>query len=316
MTQALIPPGYLPEKTRVLLNGIISGLFSKTEPNTVTGVTTFRGRIISDPNYAAFDSFAGVEAAMFSFGSGSQTIAANKQLDLIRADNTWTIGAGGSADFCHLNLTASASCDATADLRGYVSNIISNGPLTISGGYDHVTGYGSSTGDIIAHKFLVTPGASTANAHGLQVAFDSTDRKVDIGIRFNSNAGSHGVDYLMVAGIDVVINNVAFQACGGGTGYFAKQKSPDGTVDYFYVSPVGAVFSIDTITGKELRATGDAGGAASQTSLTNAKDLTTNSTGVGTIKFKGSTSRDSVGFIKMYIGTTAYYVPVFDAISG
>lgn len=66
----------------------------------------------------------------------------------------------------------------------------------------------------------------------------------------------------------------------------------------------------------EIRVGGDQGGVANKTSFTNTSDVTANSTGTGTIKFKGATSRDSSGFIKIYIGTTAYYVPVFSAITG
>lgn len=66
----------------------------------------------------------------------------------------------------------------------------------------------------------------------------------------------------------------------------------------------------------ELRIGGDTGGQASRTSFTNTADVSANSTGVGTIKFKGATSRDSAGFIKIYIGTTAYYLPAFTAITG
>lgn len=62
--------------------------------------------------------------------------------------------------------------------------------------------------------------------------------------------------------------------------------------------------------------TGDNAGVASTVSFTNTNDLTTNSTGVGTILFKGTTNRNSTGFIKIYVGTTAYYVPVFAAITG
>ena len=61
---------------------------------------------------------------------------------------------------------------------------------------------------------------------------------------------------------------------------------------------------------------GDGGGYANTIGFTDVSDVTANSTGVGTIKFKGTTSRDSTGFIKIYIGTTAYYVPVFSAITG
>lgn len=66
----------------------------------------------------------------------------------------------------------------------------------------------------------------------------------------------------------------------------------------------------------EIRIGGDAGGVAAMIAVTNTSDLTGNSSGVGTIKFKGTTSRDSSGFIKFYIGTTAYYIPVFAAITG
>jgi hypothetical protein len=65
-----------------------------------------------------------------------------------------------------------------------------------------------------------------------------------------------------------------------------------------------------------LNAVGDIGGVADSIGFTKTSDLTTNDTGVGTIKFKGATSRDSVGFIKIYIGTTAYYIPCFNAITG
>jgi hypothetical protein len=64
----------------------------------------------------------------------------------------------------------------------------------------------------------------------------------------------------------------------------------------------------------ELRVSGDGGGAASTIALTNASQITARSTGVGTIKFDDATARDNAGFIKIYIGTTAYYIPVFSAI--
>jgi len=66
----------------------------------------------------------------------------------------------------------------------------------------------------------------------------------------------------------------------------------------------------------EVQADGEIGGLASCNTLTGTSDLTTNSTGVGTILFKGATNRNSSGFIKFFIGTTAYFVPVFSAITG
>jgi hypothetical protein len=66
--------------------------------------------------------------------------------------------------------------------------------------------------------------------------------------------------------------------------------------------------------GGEVRVSGDTGGAASTVALTNTSDLTARSTGVGTILFDDATNRDSAGFIRIYVGTTAYYVPIFAAI--
>jgi len=70
-----------------------------------------------------------------------------------------------------------------------------------------------------------------------------------------------------------------------------------------------------TLTGT-IYATADDSGVASQIGLSNVSNITANGVGVGTILFKGATSRNSDGFIKVYIGTTAYYIPVFSAITG
>lgn len=54
----------------------------------------------------------------------------------------------------------------------------------------------------------------------------------------------------------------------------------------------------------------------SMVTFTNTSNLTANSSGVGSIKFKGATSRDSSGFIRIYVNGTEYYIPVFTAITG
>lgn len=101
--------------------------------------------------------------------------------------------------------------------------------------------------------------------------------------------------------------------------------SAQGTYLMFRVTATGAASSTErlrisgdgyiTVTG-EARITGDIGGAAASNTITGTSNVTANSTGVGTILFKGTTSRDSSGFIKIYVGTTAYYVPIFSAITG
>lgn len=73
---------------------------------------------------------------------------------------------------------------------------------------------------------------------------------------------------------------------------------------------------IRDVRARQFIADGDNAGVASTISITGTSDLTANNIGVGTILMKGTTSRNSTGFAKIYIGTTAYYVPVFDAITG
>lgn len=65
-----------------------------------------------------------------------------------------------------------------------------------------------------------------------------------------------------------------------------------------------------TITGTTIRATGDAGGVAATNSLTNATQApgAIANTLVGTIG-----GQTNAGYIKMYVGATAVYVPYFTA---
>lgn len=62
-----------------------------------------------------------------------------------------------------------------------------------------------------------------------------------------------------------------------------------------------------------LSAGGDSGGYAGTNTLSSASNVAARSTGVGTVKFTDAVNRDNIGFIKVYVGVTAYYVPIFAA---
>ncbi len=77
-----------------------------------------------------------------------------------------------------------------------------------------------------------------------------------------------------------------------------------------------AVTGITTLTGG-LRVAGDPGaGSTGQISFTNVGSFGANNSGVGSIKMKGPTARDSAGFIKVWYEGTAYYVPAWAVITG
>lgn len=70
----------------------------------------------------------------------------------------------------------------------------------------------------------------------------------------------------------------------------------------------GEIDATTTIRGSTFYADGDAGGVASTTGLTNATSAA--STGTNVVKATtGTGGKDSAGYIKMYVGATAVYVP-------
>lgn len=63
-------------------------------------------------------------------------------------------------------------------------------------------------------------------------------------------------------------------------------------------------------TAGQVVAGGDTGGVASSTSLTNANS-TTISTGVGSVKMSTTNAATNAAWVKIYVGTTAYWIPAW-----
>lgn len=73
----------------------------------------------------------------------------------------------------------------------------------------------------------------------------------------------------------------------------------------------GNVIASSYVSAATLYATGDTGGAALTVGFSDVSNLTANSTGAFTILSKTANNLNSTGFIKIYVGATAYWIPVF-----
>lgn len=71
---------------------------------------------------------------------------------------------------------------------------------------------------------------------------------------------------------------------------------------------VTSLTATGTVTAGELAATADTGGVAARNTITNVSS-TTIGAGTGTVKMSSGNNADSVVWIKIYAGTTAYWVP-------
>ena len=107
----------------------------------------------------------------------------------------------------------------------------------------------------------------------------------------------------------LLISNIT----SGGTLNFAI-KTGTGLVQFGDNVGIGVkpVVSLQVLGGVSVG--GDDGGIASYVSFTNA--VTAVSTGVGTVLMGGTTARNSTGWIKIYNGTAARYIPFWTTITG
>jgi len=139
-------------------------------------------------------------------------------------------------------------------------------------------------------------GTITDNGYGTIMHTDpSTGMWYERNYTVNSGAGHK----LTIGGAATILDT-------GGTNYL-DIKGPSGTHTRFETS--GALRAVAGV----VAAGGDTGGIAGTNALSSVVNSSARSTGVGTIKFADATARDCAGMLKIYIGTTAYYVPYFVA---
>jgi len=72
----------------------------------------------------------------------------------------------------------------------------------------------------------------------------------------------------------------------------------------------------DIIATRALQAKGDGGAVASTNTFTATSQMGSSGATFTVKGTSGATARDSAGFIKIFVGVTAYYIPVFSAYNG
>lgn len=167
----------------------------------------------------------------------------------------------------------------------------------ISGG----RGVGAVTinSDVLDTYFQASPGAYpstlTDNGYGSSVDIDVSNNK-----SYRKTTASN-----TVKGYDLVVGGAATNIDTGAN--YLDIKNSFGIIARFDTN------GLFRVTQGSVAAQGDSGGTAGCNTLSSVSNTAARSTGVGTIKFTDATARDNVGFIKIYVGTTAYWVPIFAA---
>lgn len=207
------------------------------------------------------------------------TNAAYVLASIVANSATWTpltVNAGATISTGNLTVTTGNIVVTAGDITATAGDITATaGDVVVSAG-----DIAATLGDITAVAGTVTAGATVVGGTGItattgDVTCSAGDVEVTIG------------DVHLAAG-DVVadLGNIS--------------------------ATVGTITAGSTITGLQLYATGDDGtGVVSTVSITNITDDSI-STGVGDIKMKSANPGTNTGWLKIYRGTVASYIPYWD----
>lgn len=168
--------------------------------------------------------------------------------------------------------------------------------LATVSGYENQTTIGANS--VCAMKLVNTYVADYNRLCEIQFHVDNTNdnrRYAGISARYDEYNATHG--------------------CGGSLILWTKANNVSAAREALTLSQYQAATFSSTAKATELRASSDVGGEANCTSLTNASQ-TSLSSGTGTVKMLGATNRDCSGWIKIYVGTAARFIPYWSTVSG
>jgi hypothetical protein len=205
-------------------------------------------------------------------------------------------------------------------------NIATDGSITAGAGALALNSSGiqitapSTQSAVGSYKFLVTGKTITS---GLSAYYNSGTDTYYCGTWSNSsNIGNitTGIDATIGGGGTVKIifgltnslstTSTVYTLAGGN---IATWWFGGGGTNYVGINTAAAPTRALQVAGG-LFAGGEETGLTGYTQLTNAYS-TTQSTGVGTVKMTSTTNRNNDGFIKVYLGTTAYWIPFWGTIN-
>lgn len=171
----------------------------------------------------------------------------------------------------------------------------------------------AATGSVVAVDYTIfTQTVTMANNSTGSIRFSTFNTGATAALTMSSTAAVNLMNCIVNSS-----NSPAIAGSGAGTLTYAgvtfsgSNSSFAGTLTLagFPVS-TGALTSTGTIMGTQIYATADTAGVASTIGLSNTNSSTI-STGVGSIKMSSANPATNTGWIKIYIGVTAAWIPTF-----
>ncbi len=225
---------------------------------------------------------------------------------------------GGAGVFASLTVTP-----GPISLTGTTSiNITGAGVTTINTGGTGALNLGNATGNTAVTGSLstttslsatttVTGGTGVTATTGNVVA---TAGQVNAGTTMTAGTGITATTGNIVATAGQVNAGTSMTAGTGITATTGGVTASAGDIVATLGNITAAVAATSKISGGTLYATGDAGGVAGTTSLTNVAD-NAQSTGALTILSKTANPGTNTGFLKIYVGSVVCYLPYWNNIA-
>lgn len=215
---------------------------------------------------------------------------------IILGDASATINTAGTA----MNLGSDNSGDIINIGNGNVARQINIGITNAS----HLVNIGASFGTASTQIFGGSAGVAIGTSNGaflVQTGTGTINMSIDAAATA-VNVGTGNANKTVTVGSTNGSATTIIQAGGGIT--LSNNVTASGSI----------TAASGVVSAQSLRASGDGGGVASQVTVSNVVDETLGA-GDGTIKMKTGNPGTSTGWLKIYNGTSARYLPYFTNIS-